>query len=43
MAHVMLMDKLKNQSEFTQMADFDGEKIGVAFADGADERVTLRT
>jgi hypothetical protein len=37
MAHVRLIAKLKNQSEFTQMADLDGEKS----TDGVDERVAL--
>jgi hypothetical protein len=44
MAHVILMAKLKNQSEFTQMADLDGEKLGgVVTADGPVTLVSLRT
>ena len=44
MAHVILMAKLKNQSEFTQMADLDGEKLGgVVTADGPVTLVSPRT
>ena len=36
------MDKLKNQSEFTQTAALDGEKAaGLATADGVVERGAL--
>jgi len=37
MAHVRLIDKLKNHSEFTQMADIGGVKVGgVAAVDGME-------
>src|SRR6266851_599980 len=40
MAHVRLITKLKNQSEFTKIAYVGGEKVGWVTTDGRDTLVS---